>query len=89
MSLEAALENANASIRDLVESLGSDERADIASIPLGALGWAIAKAATARPERRFVLVTAASSRSSPSSNPGACSSSRHRRFCVACPLSST
>jgi transcription-repair coupling factor (superfamily II helicase) len=58
MSLEAALENANASIRDLVESLGSDERADIASIPLGALGWAIAKAATARPERRFVLVTA-------------------------------
>ncbi len=58
MSLEAALENANASIRDLVESLGSDERVDVASIPVGALGWAIAKAASARPERRFVLVTA-------------------------------
>ena len=58
MSLEAALQTANASIRDLVEKLGSDERIDVASIPAGALGWAIAKAADAHPERRFVIVTA-------------------------------
>ena len=58
MSLEAALENANASIRDLVESLGSNERTDVASLPIGALDWAIANAATARPERQFVVVTA-------------------------------
>jgi transcription-repair coupling factor (superfamily II helicase) len=58
MSLEAALQTANASIRDLVEKLGSDERIDVASIPAGALGWAIAKAANAHPGRRFVIVTA-------------------------------
>jgi len=58
MSLEAALENANASIRDLVESLDSGERVDVASIPRGALDWAIAEAASAHPERRFVVVTA-------------------------------
>ncbi|MFA9469173.1 MAG: transcription-repair coupling factor [Deltaproteobacteria bacterium] len=58
MSLEAALENANASIRDLVESLGSDERIDVASLPAGALDWAIAEAARAQPEKRFILVTA-------------------------------
>jgi len=58
MSLEAALENANASIRDLVESLDSGERIDVASIPRGALDWAIAEAASAHPERRFVVVTA-------------------------------
>jgi transcription-repair coupling factor (superfamily II helicase) len=58
MSLEAALENANASIRDLVESLGSDERVDVASLPMGALDWAIAEAAAAHPEQRFIVVTA-------------------------------
>ena len=58
MSLEAALENANASIRDLVESLGSDERIDVASLPAGALDWAVAEAARAQPEKRFILVTA-------------------------------
>jgi transcription-repair coupling factor (superfamily II helicase) len=58
MSLEAALENANASIRDLVESLDSGERIDVASIPRGALDWAIAEAASAHPEQRFVVVTA-------------------------------
>jgi len=58
MSLEAALENSNASIRDLVESLGSDERIDVASLPMGALDWAIAEAAAAHPERRFIVVTA-------------------------------
>jgi transcription-repair coupling factor (superfamily II helicase) len=58
MSLEAALENANASIRDVVEALGSDERIDVASLPTGALDWAVAKAASAHPERRFVVVTA-------------------------------
>jgi len=58
MSLEAALENANASMRDLVESLGSDERIDVASLPAGALDWAIAEAARAQPDKRFILVTA-------------------------------
>jgi transcription-repair coupling factor (superfamily II helicase) len=58
MSLEAALENANASIRGLVESLGSAERVDVASLPTGALDWAIAECAAAHPERRFIVVTA-------------------------------
>ncbi len=57
MSLEAALEHANASIRDLVESLGSNYRTDVASIPRGALDWAIAEAASAYPERRFVIIS--------------------------------
>ncbi len=56
MSLEAALENANAPIRELVESLGSDARIDVASIPRGALDWTIAEAAAAHPDRRFVVV---------------------------------
>jgi len=58
MSLEAALEHANASIRGLVESLGSAERVDVASLPTGALDWAIAESAAAHPERRFIVVTA-------------------------------
>ncbi|UCH29854.1 MAG: DEAD/DEAH box helicase, partial [Myxococcales bacterium] len=57
MSLEAALQNANASIRELVESLGRKERADVASIPTGALDWALAEAAASHPGRRFVVVT--------------------------------
>ncbi|MGB5365633.1 MAG: transcription-repair coupling factor, partial [Polyangiales bacterium] len=58
MSLEAALENANAPIRDLVEALGSPDRIDVASIPRGALDWSIAEAASAHPERRFVVIAA-------------------------------
>jgi len=58
MSLEAALENASVPIRDLVVALGSDERIDVASIPRGALDWAIAAAASAHPNRRFVVVSA-------------------------------
>lgn len=58
MSLEAALQNANASIRQLIESLGSEDRTDVVSIPPGALGWTIARAAEADPEQKFVLVTA-------------------------------
>jgi transcription-repair coupling factor (superfamily II helicase) len=58
MSLEAALENANAPIRDLVAALGSDDRIDVASIPRGALDWAIAETASAHPDRRFVIVSA-------------------------------
>ncbi|RLB44227.1 MAG: transcription-repair coupling factor [Deltaproteobacteria bacterium] len=58
MSLEAALENANASIRGVVEALGSAERVDVASLPTGALDWAIAECAAAHPERRFIVVTA-------------------------------
>ncbi len=57
MSLEAALEHANASARDLVEAIGSEERVDVASIPIGALGWAIAEAAKSDRERQFVVVT--------------------------------
>ncbi|MBT8483245.1 MAG: transcription-repair coupling factor, partial [Myxococcales bacterium] len=56
MSLEAALENANAPIRELVESLGSDARIDVASIPRGALDWTVAEAAAAHLDRRFVVV---------------------------------
>jgi transcription-repair coupling factor (superfamily II helicase) len=58
MSLEAALENANASIRGLVESFDSAERVDVASLPTGALDWAIAESCASHPERRFILVTA-------------------------------
>ena len=58
MSLEAALENANASIRDLIEALGSHQRVDAASIPRGALDWSIAEAALAHPEHRFVVIAA-------------------------------
>jgi len=58
MTLEATLETANASIRDLVHRLGHDPRVDVASIPAGALGWALAQAAGANAELRFVLVTA-------------------------------
>ncbi len=58
MSLEAALENANAPIGDLVEALGSPDRIDVASIPRGALDWSIAEAASAHPERRFVVIAA-------------------------------
>jgi len=57
MSLEAALQIANASIRDLVDALGRNDRIDVASLPLGALAWAIAKTAAAHPERQFLLVT--------------------------------
>ena len=57
MSLEATLANSNASIRDLVASLGANERVEAASVPRGALSWAIAKAAAATSQRRFVLVT--------------------------------
>jgi transcription-repair coupling factor (superfamily II helicase) len=58
MSLEATLENANASIRDLVDSLGSDKRVDVTSLPTGALDWTIAEAAAAHPEQQFIVVTA-------------------------------
>ena len=57
MSLEAALQNANASIRRLIESLGSEDRTDVVSIPVGALDWTIAEAAEEHPEQQFVVVT--------------------------------
>ena len=57
MSLEATLETANASIRDLVEALGREKRVDVASIPAGALDWALAESVAARPNERFVVVT--------------------------------
>jgi len=58
MSLEAALQNANASVRELVESLAGAERVDVSSLPLGALAWTLAEAVASNPERRLVLVTA-------------------------------
>ncbi len=58
MSLEAALQDANASIRDLVDALASEERVDVASTPTGALDWAITTAAKSNPDRRFVVVAA-------------------------------
>ena len=57
MSLEATLETANASIRDLVEALGREKRVDVASIPAGALDWVLAESVAARPNERFVVVT--------------------------------
>ncbi|MGB5223306.1 MAG: transcription-repair coupling factor [Polyangiales bacterium] len=58
MSLEAALQNANASIRELVESLDGTERVDVSSLPQGALAWALAEAVGSNPDRRLVVVTA-------------------------------
>lgn len=58
MSLEATLESANAPIRQLVESIGDKDRTDVASIPAGALDWAIAQAASAKSGQRFMLITA-------------------------------
>ena len=58
MSLEAALQNANASIRELVESLGRGGRVDVGSIPQGALDWALAETIASNSEQRLVLVTA-------------------------------
>ena len=58
MTLEATLQTANASIRDLVQRLGHDTRVDVAGIPIGALGWALAQAARASAELRFMIVTA-------------------------------
>jgi len=58
MSLEAALQSANASTRELVTALESSMRIDVASVPLGALAWAIAETARAHPDRQFVVITA-------------------------------
>lgn len=57
MSLEEALENANASVRELVESIGAEGRVDVTSIPSGALAWVVSEAAKAHSEQRFVVVT--------------------------------
>ncbi len=58
MSLEEALENANASIRELVESLDRVERIDVGSIPQGALDWALTEAVASNPDQRLIVVTA-------------------------------
>ncbi len=58
MSLEAALQEANASARDLSHALAGVERVDVAPVPVGALDWAIAEAARGEPNRRFLIVTA-------------------------------
>ena len=55
-SLEADLQNANATIRDLIHALGSSKRTDVTGIPEGALAWATAQASTADSERRFAIV---------------------------------
>ena len=56
-TLEANLRNANASVRDLVEALGSEGRTDLVGIPRGALAWALSRASAADRQRRFVIVT--------------------------------
>ena len=58
MTLEAALRDANASVRELIESLGSTERVDVASVPRGALAWTLAEAIAAHGDLRLVVVTA-------------------------------
>ncbi|MEM7138066.1 MAG: transcription-repair coupling factor [Myxococcota bacterium] len=58
MTLEAALENANASIADLVARLAKDDRTDLAGVPPGALAWALARATETDDSLRFVVVTA-------------------------------
>ena len=58
MSLEAALQNSNASGRDLVDALASNKRVEVASAPVGVLDWAIAEAAVVDPDRKFLIVTA-------------------------------
>jgi len=57
MSLEAALENANASIREVLGSLESSERVDVASVPAGALDWMLSEAVAAHPDRRLIVIT--------------------------------
>ena len=57
MSLEAALENANASIREVLGSLDSSERVDVASVPAGALDWMLSEAVAAHPDRRLIVIT--------------------------------
>ena len=57
-SLETDLQNANAAIGDLIKALERLGRADVSSIPVGSLCWAIAQAIAEKPDRRFVLVAA-------------------------------
>jgi transcription-repair coupling factor (superfamily II helicase) len=56
-SLEASLASANASMGDLLRALEQSGRADVTSIPAGALSWAVARAVSEPPERRFAIVT--------------------------------
>lgn len=58
MSLEAALQDANTSIRELVESLTKAERVEVASLPTGALDWTLAEFAATTRDQKLVLVTA-------------------------------
>jgi len=55
-TLEATLESANASMRELLDHLEREGRVDVAGLPAGALDWAVAKHA-ARSNARLVLVT--------------------------------
>lgn len=56
MSLEAALQNANASVRELVESLRGGARVDVVSMPPGALSWALAELASSPTSERIVVI---------------------------------
>jgi transcription-repair coupling factor (superfamily II helicase) len=56
MSLEAALENANASVREVVDSLDQSERVDVVGAPPGALDWMLAEAAGKDPESKLVVI---------------------------------
>jgi transcription-repair coupling factor (superfamily II helicase) len=56
MSLEAALANANASVREVVEALGERERIDVAGVPPGALDWVLAEGARKNPNAKLVVI---------------------------------
>ncbi len=58
MTLEAALQDANASVRELVGMLDGAKRIDVGSIPRGALAWALSEAVAANQDLRLVVVTA-------------------------------
>lgn len=57
MSLEAALHNANASARDVVDALGRELRVDVAGVPPGALDWVLAEAAASDVSSKLVVIT--------------------------------
>jgi len=56
MSLEAALQNANASVREVVESIGQRQRVDVVGTPPGALDWMLAEVAGKHTDTKLVVV---------------------------------
>ena len=58
MTLESALESANASAADLVAQLEQRARIEVSGLPPGALAWILARAAAQDDDARFVVITA-------------------------------